>query len=178
VSNPADQTARKIAVVEDDEDIRDLVTGHLRGEGFDVAPCENAEALGRALAAGGVELIVLDLMMPGEDGYSICRRVSGGLPIIIVSARSDDVDRIVGLEIGADDYLPKPFNPRELTARIRAVLRRREVGRNENSGDRQIFSFKGWTVDLDDQTILNPQGESVVLSAGEFNLLVAFIQRP
>jgi two-component system phosphate regulon response regulator OmpR len=115
-------------VVDDDARIRDLLRRYLSQEGFDVLLAEDAKALNRVLTRETVDLIVLDLMLPGEDGLSICRRLRAGndaTPIIMLTAKVEDVDRIVGLEVGADDYLPKPFNPRELLARIHAVLRRR-----------------------------------------------------
>ena len=118
----------KILVVDDDARIRDLLRRYLTQEGFEVLLAEDAKALNRVLTRETVDLIVLDLMLPGEDGLSICRRLRAAndvTPIIMLTAKVEDVDRIVGLEVGADDYLPKPFNPRELLARIHAVLRRR-----------------------------------------------------
>lgn len=170
-----------IAVVEDDAEIRDLVAARLGQDGFEAVVCAGASDLDAALAGGAIDLVVLDLMLPGEDGYSICRRLSGakGPPIIILSARGEDIDRIVGLEIGADDYLAKPFNPRELSARIRAVLRRRQPAEDPGPGQsREAYRFAGWTIDIDDRALLNPAGETIILSAGEFTLLVAFVRRP
>lgn len=173
-----------VAVVEDDEDIRDLVAARLQQDGFEALACAGGADLDDALAARSVDLVVLDLMLPGEDGFSICRRLSAGdgPPIIILSARGEDVDRIVGLEIGADDYLAKPFNPRELSARIRAVLRRRQQPASEPAGapgaGREVYRFAGWTVDVDDRAVAGPDGAPVILSAGEFALLVAFVRRP
>lgn len=174
-----------IAVVEDDDDIRDLVTARLAQDGFEPVGCAGAGDLDALLAARSVDLIVLDLMLPGEDGLSICRRLSAasGPPVIILSARSDDIDRIVGLEIGADDYLAKPFNPRELSARIRAVLRRRRSGEgvppeDAATGAREVYRFAGWTIDIDDRAVADPVGAPVILSAGEFALLAAFVRRP
>ncbi|MGA7805146.1 response regulator, partial [Bradyrhizobium sp.] len=117
---------RTIMIVEDDREIRSLLADFLTREGFATICAEDGAAMDRALLRGRPDLIVLDIMLPGEDGLSICRRLRarGGLPILMLTAKGDDVDRIVGLEIGADDYLAKPFNPRELLARIRAVLRR------------------------------------------------------
>jgi two-component system phosphate regulon response regulator OmpR len=124
--NPSQTT--RILVVDDDTRIRDLLRRYLTQEGFDVILAEDGKALDRFLQRDAIDLIVLDLMMPGEDGLSICRRLRAAnnrVPIIMLTAKSEDVDRIVGLEVGADDYLSKPFNPRELLARIHAVLRRR-----------------------------------------------------
>ncbi len=172
-----------VAIVEDDTEIRELLAGRLGGEGFSVLACENANALDSALACETVDIIVLDIMMPGEDGLSVCRRLSaaGGPPVIILSAKGDDIDRIVGLEIGADDYLAKPFNPRELTARIRSVLRRRQQSAPHAAAAdtaRETYRFSGWLLDIDDRTLINPQGASVVLSPGEFALLAAFARHP
>lgn len=173
-----------VAIVEDDKEIRDLVTARLQLDGFDPLACAGGAELDDALAARNVDLVVLDLMLPGEDGFSICRRLSAGEgpPIIILSARGEDVDRIVGLEIGADDYLAKPFNPRELSARIRAVLRRRQQPAGEASvesrSDREVYRFAGWTIDVDDRAVAGPDGAPVILSGGEFALLVAFVRRP
>src|SRR3989344_3544877 len=127
-SNNANQRPDRVLVVDDDARIRDLLRRYLSQEGFEVLLAEDAKALNRLLPRETVDLIVLDLMLPGEDGLSICRRLRAAndvTPIIMLTAKVEDVDRIVGLEVGADDYLPKPFNPRELLARIHAVLRRR-----------------------------------------------------
>jgi len=125
---PTNSRADRVVVVDDDARIRDLLRRYLTQEGFEVLLAEDAKALNRLLTRETVDLIVLDLMLPGEDGLSICRRLRAAndvTPIIMLTAKVEDVDRIVGLEVGADDYLPKPFNPRELLARIHAVLRRR-----------------------------------------------------
>lgn len=170
-----------VAVVEDDPEIRDLLAKALARDGFDAAPCDRGAALDQALAAREIDIIVLDLMMPGEDGLSICRRIAaaGGPPIIILSAKGDDVDRIVGLEIGADDYMPKPFNPRELSARIRSVLRRRAARPSPDAAPaREVLRFAGWTLDLDARSLVDPAGGAVVLSTGEFDLLAAFATHP
>lgn len=189
------QQKHVIAVVEDDPEILDLVNGYLTREQFEVIPCANGEVLDQTLSGKSVDLIVLDLMMPGEDGLSICRRLSSenGPPIIILSAKAEDVDRIVGLEIGADDYLTKPFNPRELSARIRAVLRRRgtiepagDANHNVPPGngtpgptdDREIYIFENWLLDADGRALTDPSGAPVILSSGEFALLLAFARRP
>ena len=125
---PATARPDRIVVVDDDARIRDLLRRYLTQEGFDVLLAEDGKALNRLLTRENIDMIVLDLMLPGEDGLSICRRLRAAndtTPIIMLTAKVEDVDRIVGLEVGADDYLPKPFNPRELLARIHAVLRRR-----------------------------------------------------
>src|SRR5487761_2316207 len=124
------ETTHRILVVDDDQRMLELLNRYLSAQGFVVKPVQNAAAMDKALARERYALLVLDLMLPGEDGLSICRRLRGSkndLPIIMLTAKGDDIDRIIGLEMGADDYLPKPFNPRELVARIHAVLRRRSA---------------------------------------------------
>ncbi|MEL6316003.1 MAG: response regulator [Pseudomonadota bacterium] len=176
----------KVAVVEDDPEIRDLVVGYLTREGFEAAACEDGAAFDALRARMTPDLVVLDLMMPGEDGLSICRRVAHELPVLVLSAKGEDVDRIIGLEVGADDYLPKPFNPRELVARIRAVLRRRAqapaagagAAVADPDGPRQILTFQGWRLDVDGRGLEDPSGAATALSSGEMTLLIAFAQRP
>lgn len=165
-----------ILVIEDDPEIRSLVQGYLRKQGFRAEVGDGASALDRHLAVfGEPDLIVLDVMLPGEDGLSICRRLRAAsrVPILMLTARGEDVDRIVGLELGADDYLPKPFNPRELVARIRAILRRNEP---VPIAKRQ-FKIGDMTVDLDTRTVA--RGEAVIdLTSAEFDLLECFVTRP
>jgi two-component system OmpR family response regulator len=133
----------------------------------------------QALERGAVDLMVLDVMLPGEDGLSICRRMAGGGPaIIMLSAMGEDTDRIVGLEIGADDYLPKPCNPRELLARIRAVLRRRQETRQPDERQGGALEFAGWRLDLVRRELRTPDGVVINLSSGEFSLLRALVERP
>ncbi|MEW6765971.1 MAG: response regulator [Pseudomonadota bacterium] len=176
-------------VVDDDQALRELLTRYLGEQGFEVEGLEDGASLDRALQEGAKpDVILLDLMMPGEDGLSIARRLRNTLavPIIMLSARGDDVDRIVGLEVGADDYLPKPFNPRELLARIRAVLRRFEVA--ESSGAvqpsapaeasaAQLVEQGPFRIDLDMHTLVL-DGRPVTLTEGEFQLLRAFMEQP
>ena len=128
----------------------------------------------------GVDLVILDLMLPGEDGLAICRKLvaAGGPPVIMLSAYGDETDRIVGLELGADDYVSKPCNPRELAARVRAVLRRRAEGGQVQSMRDRLMTFEGWTLDMVLRQVRNPRGVSVPLSSGEFALLRVFIERP
>jgi len=134
----------------------------------------------QVLARGPVDLVVLDIMLPGEDGLAICRRIAGpdGPAIIVLSAMGEETDRIVGLELGADDYLPKPCNPRELLARIRAVLRRRQEPRAADGELGAGCAFAGWRLDLVRRELRSPQGVVVNLSSGEFSLLRAFVERP
>ena len=170
-----------IAVVEDDNEIRALVTSLLTREGFEAVGCRTAEEFDRLNERRRVDLAVLDVMLPGEDGLSLCRRLSatGNVPVLMVTARGDDVDRIVGLEIGADDYLPKPFNPRELTARIRAILRRtRDAKRSTAPGPGGSYRFSGWMLDATARALRDPDGAEVELTAGEYALLLSFVMHP
>jgi two-component system OmpR family response regulator len=168
-----------IAVVEDDPEIRLLLTGLLSREGFEATPCAHAGELDRLLQRRRVDLVLLDLMLPGEDGLSVCRRLCGApvaTPVIMVTAKGDDIDRILGLELGADDYVAKPFNPRELIARVRAVLRRtREAHSVQRPMPRETYRFAGWTLDAPGRRLVDPAGEEVELTGGEHDLLVAFV---
>ena len=168
-----------ILIVDDDREIRDLTARFLRRHGFRATPAANGREMDTHLAEGRFDLVVLDLMMPGEDGLSICRRLraQGSVPIVMVTALGEETDRIVGLEMGADDYVPKPFNPRELLARIRAVLRRSALETAE-APERGLLRFAGWTLDRAARDLRDPSGEPVMLTAGEFDLLVALAERP
>ena len=175
-------TKSRILVVDDDLRLRDLLQRYLTEQGFAVTTVSDAQGMDRLLARERFELIVLDLMLPGEDGLSICRRLRGvknNIPIIMLTAKGEDVDRIVGLEMGADDYLPKPFNPRELVARIHAVLRRRVAPAPPGapSGETGVVSFGGVTVNLGNRT-MDKNGESIALTTGEFALLKVLITHP
>src|ERR1700742_2052841 len=171
-----------IAVVEDDPEIRSLVGGLLSREGFDVTLCGGATELDRGLERRRVDLVVLDLMLAGEDGLSICRRLRtapAATPVLMVTAKGDDLDRIIGLEVGADDYLPKPFNPRELVARVRAILRRtRDLHHAAASPQEQTYCFGGWNLNAGSRTLQNPDGDPVDLTGGEFDLLMVFLTHP
>lgn len=171
-----------VAVVEDDAEIRGLICGVFEREGFEAAACTGGQELDRLLARRRVDLIVLDVMMPGEDGLSICRRLRGGPaepPVLMVTAKADDIDRVVGLEIGADDYLAKPFNPRELLARARAILRRtREMHRVARPAAAEIYGFAGWRLHAGSRELNDPAGRPVELTGGEFDLLMAFVSHP
>ncbi len=172
----------KILVVDDDLRLRDLLQRYLAEQGFAVSASPDALAMDRLLARERFDLIVLDLMLPGEDGLSVCRRLRGTkntIPIIMLTARGEDVDRIVGLEMGADDYLAKPFNPRELVARINAVLRRRAAPTPPGapSATLESVSFGGMCVDLATRT-LKKDGASISLTTGEFALLRVLVTHP
>lgn len=171
-------TERTIVIVEDDSEIRSLLADFLTREGFVAACAEDGAAMDRVLAKSQPDLIVLDLMLPGEDGLSICRRLRArsATPILMLTAKADDIDRIVGLELGADDYLAKPFNPRELLARIRAVLRRTE-GVAAQPPSRRL-GFGGLIADLDAHSLTAADGTAVDLTAAEFELLACFLERP
>ncbi len=179
-------TKQKVLVVDDDLRLRDLLSRYLGEQGFAVKAVENATAMDRALSRENYDLLVLDLMMPGEDGLAICRRLRGGadttsrdLPIIMLTAKGDDVDRIVGLEMGADDYLPKPFNPRELVARIHAVLRRRAPAAPPGAPaiDEEQLAFGSVAVNLATRTLAR-NGETQTLTTGEFAVLKALVKHP
>lgn len=166
---------QRILIVDDDASIRDALGDYLSDYGFTVATADGARALDALLAEEPADLIVLDLMMPGEDGLSVCRRLHGtGTPIMMLSAMGTTTDRIVGLELGASDYLAKPFEPRELLARIRALLRR--PGRSDDPA--RVLRFAGWQLDTDARRLTDPAGLSVALTRAEFILLRAFAERP
>jgi len=171
-------SGQTIMIVEDDREIRSLLADFLTREGYVAVAAEDGVAMDRALAAERPDLVVLDLMLPGEDGLSICRRLRArsDLPILMLTAKSDDIDRIVGLELGADDYLPKPFNPRELLARIRAVLRRTDRPAAAAAPSRRV-AFDRFIADLDARSLAF-DGAAIDLTAAEFELLACFLERP
>lgn len=170
-----------IAVVEDDREIRALVVDLLNREGFEAVGCRTTAEFDQLNERRRIDLAVLDVMLPGEDGFSLCRRLraSGDIPVLMVTAKGDDIDRIVGLEIGADDYLPKPFNPRELVARARAILRRTRVQHRVGATvANERYGFAGWTLDVGARAVTTPDGTEVELTAGEFDLLHCFVTHP
>jgi two-component system phosphate regulon response regulator OmpR len=180
--SPTTHRPDKILVVDDDARIRDLLRRYLSQEGFEVILAEDSKALNRILLRESADLIVLDLMMPGEDGLSICRRLRAAhdrTPIIMLTAKGEDVDRIVGLEVGADDYLGKPFNPRELLARVHAVLRRRPVQEAPGapSAENEMVQFGPYAFDLAART-LRKNGSELPLTTGEFAMLKALVRHP
>jgi len=175
-------TKTKILVVDDDVRLRDLLNRYLREQGYTVRTVADAADMNRQLARERYDLLILDLMLPGEDGLSICRRLRGGdenIPIIMLTAKGDDVDRIVGLEVGADDYLPKPFNPRELVARIQAVLRRQPAPAPPGSPttENQTVEFGAFRLNLATRELMRGD-EPVMLTTGEFALLKVLCQHP
>ncbi len=167
-----------ILVVDDDADLRSLITDFLRANGMRVESAANGVDMDARLAAERPDLVVLDLMMPGEDGLSILRRLRkpGGPAVIMLSAMGEDTDRIIGLEVGADDYLPKPCNPRELLARIRAVLRRR--GEEPGGGGTAVRRFGAWTLDIVQREVRRLDTLPMALTDAEFRVLAAFLDRP
>jgi two-component system, OmpR family, phosphate regulon response regulator OmpR len=179
---PMPESKTRILVVDDDARLRDLLNRYLGEQGYSVRAVASAPDMNRQLARERYDLMILDLMLPGEDGLSICRRLRGGnedLPIIMLTAKGDDVDRIVGLEVGADDYLTTPFNPRELVARIQAVLRRRPPPQPPGapSSDTRIVEFGEFRFNLATRS-LTRNGEDVPLTTGEFALLKVLVQHP
>lgn len=177
--SPQRTTGARVLIVDDDPGIRDVISDFLTMHGFVVETAGDAAQMEQALARGPFDLLVLDVMLPGEDGLSICRRMAeDGPPIIMLSAMGEDTDRIVGLELGADDYLPKPCNPRELLARIRAVLRRKTESKGPDGRHGAGFEFAGWRLDLVRRELRAPEGVVVNLSSGEFSLLRALAERP
>src|SRR5574341_486052 len=164
----------RILIVDDDQRHRDLLVRYLGGEGYEVKAVPDAPAMDKQLARERFDLVVLDLMLPGEDGLAICRRLraqESAPAIIMLTAKGDDVDRIVGLEMGADDYMPKPFNPKELLARINAILRR--VHETGEEAPARGLRFAGWTLDLATRNLMGADGVVTPLSNGEFRLLHA-----
>ena len=174
-------TPRHIAVVDDDRELRGLLSQFFEKHGFRVTAVPDGRSLRRMLASQRVDLVVLDVMLPGEDGLTICRRLSSDaqVPIILLTGKTDDVDRIIGLEIGADDYLAKPFNPRELLARTRNVLRRWDLAPRKTLPDEvSRYHFAGWTLDTGARELLDQEGSRQVLTGAEYRLLLAFVSHP
>lgn len=172
---------KRILVVDDDEDIRDLLQEYLEKNGFAVSTAADGQQMRHAWPAQRFDLIVLDIMMPGDDGFALCKevRAKSKVPIIMLTAGSDETDRIIGLELGADDYVGKPFNPRELLARIKAVLRRYEDGGERHGLDSvQRIRFGDWRLDLTNRELTAPDGSVQSLNGADFNLLQLFLSRP
>ncbi|WP_298822174.1 response regulator transcription factor [uncultured Roseibium sp.] len=168
-----------ILIVEDDSEIGLLIKRHFVANEFKVTLAQDGAEMDRLLASNRVDLILLDLMLPGEDGISICRRLraTSAVPIIIVSAKNEDIDRVVGLEVGADDYVPKPFNPRELIARVRALFRRMELCTRSAQPPTGKLYFEGWCMDCRSRSLHNSEGALVSVTPAEFNLLLVLVER-
>ena len=168
-----------ILIVDDQQEICDLVQEYLAGEGYRVSTAQDGAGMRNAMARSRVDLVILDLMLPGEDGLTLARwlRQESTVGIIILTGRGEIVDRIIGLEMGADDYLPKPFHLRELLARVKSVLRRASFSSTENQAAlaRSRARFAGWNLDLSSRELFSPSGKEVRLTTGEFDLLAAFV---
>ncbi|WP_291296590.1 response regulator [Elioraea sp.] len=174
------EPAPHILVVDDDREIRDLLSRFLEKHGFRVTGARDGRELRRLWPGQRFALVVLDLMLPGEDGLALLRfiRGEGRTPVVMLTAMGEETDRIVGLELGADDYVPKPFNPRELLARIRAVLRRGETLPEDDGGPAATYRFAGWTLETARRRLLSPTGVEVPLTGGEYELLACLADRP
>ena len=170
-----------ILIVDDDAEIRSLLTRYLEKSGLRATAVGDGRAMWRALDAGAFDLVVLDLMLPGDDGLTLCRtlRAKSDMPVLMLTARGDETDRIIGLEMGADDYLPKPFNPRELLARIKVILRRtRSLPPNLHPVDEGRLRFAGWVLDTARRQLVSPAGEVTPIGGAEYKLLHVFVTHP
>lgn len=170
-----------ILIVDDDREIRSLLQHFLTEHGFRVTPASDGKGMMAALKTGRFDLVVLDLMLPGEDGLSLCRKLrqETALPVLMLTAMSGETDRILGLELGADDYLTKPFSPRELVARIKAILRRVGPGAASSEAERPTaYGFEGWTLEIGKRHLRSAEGTLLPLTSGEFDLLLAFVEHP
>ena len=168
-----------ILIVDDNREIRDLVSRFLVKEGYRTSTACDGKFMRKVLKDGNIDLIILDVMLPGEDGLALCRelRVESNIPIIMLTAKGEEIDRIVGLEMGADDYVAKPFSSRELLARIKAVLRRTQAITKENDLS-TYYHFSGWTLNTTKRELLSGDDVVVPLSTGEYNLLTVLLERP
>ena len=170
-----------LLLVDDERSIREPLAQYLTRQGFRVTQAGDAESARARLSAYAIDIVILDIMMPGEDGLSLCRhiRATGDTPVILLTARAEETDRIVGLEMGADDYVVKPFSPRELATRARVVLRRTAGGATrQHAPESGSFAFSGWVLKTGERTLVDREGVSVPLSTGEYNLLHALVTRP
>lgn len=171
-----------LLIVDDDKEIRSLLTEYLSGNGYRITAVQDGQAMHRALELNRIDLVVLDLMLPGEDGLTLCREIRSrfsSLPVLILTAKGDEIDRIVGLEMGADDYLAKPFNPRELLARIKSVLRRSvALPPNLKVTEVKAYKFSNWTLDILTRNLQSPDGLIIPLSGAEYRLFRVFLDHP
>ena len=169
-----------LLLVDDERSIREPLAQYLSRNGFRVTAAADAAEARTRLGGNAIDLVVLDIMMPGEDGLSLCRHIreNGDLPVILLTAKSDETDRIIGLEMGADDYVLKPFSPRELVARIKAIFRRVAAGGIRQHSDGSNYSFEGWVLKTGERTLVDQEGVAVPLSTAEYNLMLAFATRP
>ncbi len=173
-------TGPHLLLVDDERDIREPLATYLETQGYRVSKAESASAARQVLAAHQVDLVLLDIMMPGEDGLGLTGfiRATSAIPVILLTARAEETDRIVGLEIGADDYVTKPFSPRELLARIKAVLRRAGEGNRVRAPSTDSYGFGPWVLKTGERELVDQEGVAIPLSTGEFNLLQAFVTHP
>ncbi|WP_034160283.1 response regulator [Sphingomonas sp. ERG5] len=170
-----------LLLVDDERSIREPLAQYMTKQGFRVTQAGDAEAARTRMTAYAIDLVILDIMMPGEDGLSLCRHIreTSDTPVILLTARSEETDRIVGLEMGADDYVVKPFSPRELSARVKVILRRAAAGgTRQHAPDSGSFAFAGWVLKSGERALIDREGVSVPLSTGEYNLLLALVTRP
>ena len=172
-------TTPHLLLIDDDREIRDLLARFLEKHGFRVTAVRDGREARRTWTSASFQLVVLDLMLPGESGLDLARwlRQDSDVPIVMLTAMGDETDRIIGLELGADDYLPKPFNPRELLARIRAVLRRSTEGAGTGGPAAHSYAFAGWTLNTSRRELRSPDGVEVPLTGGEYDLLAAMVER-
>jgi DNA-binding response OmpR family regulator len=178
--------AKRILAVDDDPQVREMVRDYLVDNDFEVVTAADGAEMTRILAGEAFDLVILDVKLPGQDGFGLARslRSRSPLPIIMLTAQDDEVDRIVGLELGADDYLTKPFSPRELLARIRAVLRRQDLAAEaagitaSTKGDAHTYRFAGWELQTATRRLVSPRKQEVELTAGEYSMLLAFLRSP
>jgi len=171
--------APHILVVDDSADIREPLAKYLGKNGLRVSKANGGGEMRRVLKTNAIDLVILDIMMPGEDGLALCRmlRETTQIPVILLTALSEETDRVVGLEIGADDYVVKPFNPRELLARVRAVLRRLHAGQRAPTDQARRIRFERWTLDVAGRELIGPDNVAVALSTAEYRLLTVFLDR-
>ncbi|MEG3165931.1 response regulator [Sphingomonas sp. PB2P19] len=170
-----------LLLVDDERSIREPLAAYLTKQGFRVTQCGDAESARTRLTAYAIDLVILDIMMPGEDGLSLCRHIAANsdVPVILLTARAEETDRIVGLEMGADDYVVKPFSPRELATRVKVVLRRATAGgARQHAPESSSYGFAGWVLKSGERALIDREGVSVPLSTGEYNLLLALVTRP
>ncbi|AGH82187.1 winged helix family two component transcriptional regulator [Psychromonas sp. CNPT3] len=170
---------KHLLIVDDHQEIRELLQRFLKQHQYRVSVAINGQEMKKKLKTAQIDLIILDLMLPGEDGLTLCRnlRAQSNIPVIMLSAMGEEMDKIIGLEMGADDYISKPFNPHELLARIKAVLRR-STQITKQVTDSQILHFERWTLDINRRQLLNHQGINIILSSAEFSLLKVFLEHP
>lgn len=174
------ERAPHILIADDDQQIRSGLARFLSGQGMRVSQASNGGEVFRTFDVANIDLLILDVMMPGEDGFAICRKLRSrsNVPIVLLTAVAGDSDRIVGLELGADDYVCKPFLPRELLARLKGILRRANSMPAQHGAREEVYAFNGWRLDVANRLLTAPDGASVDLTTGEFELLQAFVERP